>query len=44
MMDWLVLSTLFPGWSLEEIKSLSPRERKNWMDLSSSFKKATVRN
>jgi hypothetical protein len=43
MVDWVVLTNFFPGWSLEEIKSLSPRERKNWIDLSTGFRKAQVR-
>jgi hypothetical protein len=41
-MDWMVISNLFPGWSLTEIKSLSPRERKNWMDIAISFKKTIL--
>jgi hypothetical protein len=43
MMDWMVLANIFSGWSLEEIKGLSPRERQNWLDLSVSFKKAVAR-
>jgi hypothetical protein len=42
MMDWLVLSNMFPGWSLAEIKDLSPRERQNWLTLSSNFKKTMM--
>jgi hypothetical protein len=29
---WVVLSKFYPGWTLEEIKSLSPRERMNFIN------------
>jgi hypothetical protein len=34
MKSWGYLLRMYPGWGLEEVKSLSPRERKNWMELS----------
>jgi len=43
MVDWVVICNLFPGWSLEEVKGLSQRERKNWLEIATSFNKALVR-
>jgi hypothetical protein len=34
MLDYALLATAFPGWSLEELKKLSPRERKNWVEVA----------
>jgi hypothetical protein len=34
MKSWGYLLRLYPGWGLEEVKSLSPRERKNWLEMS----------
>jgi hypothetical protein len=33
MAEWLALSDRHPGWTLTEIKDLSNRERKNWIEL-----------
>jgi hypothetical protein len=32
--DWKVLTENYPGWTLNEIKDLSPRERINWLELA----------
>lgn len=32
--SWVALSKAYPGWSLEEIQSLSPRERLNYIQLA----------
>ena len=32
--SWSALSRAYPGWSLSEIKSLSPRERMNYMRMA----------
>jgi hypothetical protein len=37
MSAWLGLSKLFPGWTLEELKALSPRERLNWIEMSREY-------
>lgn len=34
MNQWQVLSETYSGWSLTEIKDLSPRERMNWIELA----------
>jgi hypothetical protein len=34
MYDWASLAIGFSGWSLTEIKDLSPRERKNWLSVA----------
>jgi hypothetical protein len=38
--EWLVLTHHFSGWTLTEIKDLSPRERKNWIALANELGKA----
>jgi hypothetical protein len=40
--EWTALTEAYSGWSLTEIKSLSPRERKNWLD-AAVFNKKLVR-
>lgn len=32
--SWVALSKAYPGWGLEEIRSLSPRERLNYIQLA----------
>lgn len=34
MFDWSNLAIAFTGWSLSEMKDLSPRERKNWLEVA----------
>jgi hypothetical protein len=34
MAEWLALSERHQGWTLTEIKELSVRERKNWLELA----------
>ena len=31
--EWQLISEVFVGWTLEEVKGLTPRERKNWIEL-----------
>jgi hypothetical protein len=33
MSSWAALAFSFPGWNLNEIKDMSPRERENWMEV-----------
>lgn len=39
MLDWSSLAYSYPGWSLAEIKTLSPRERDNWLQIASQLGK-----
>jgi hypothetical protein len=32
--EWAALTRSFKGWTLTEIKTLSPRERKNWLEVA----------
>ena len=34
MLDWGRLARIFPGWTLEDIKSLSPKDRANWFEVA----------
>jgi hypothetical protein len=34
MSDWMALSITFTGWSLNEIKELSYKERSNWLEMA----------
>lgn len=34
MAEWTALTKSFKGWTLTEIKALSPRERKNWLEVA----------
>jgi hypothetical protein len=43
LLDWAALTASYGGWSLNEIKELSPRERTNWLEISRAFGKV-VRN
>jgi hypothetical protein len=38
--EWLVLTHHYTGWTLTEIKDLSPRERTNWIALANELGKA----
>jgi hypothetical protein len=31
--QWSTISKYFTGWSLDEVKELSPRERLNWLEI-----------
>jgi hypothetical protein len=42
--EWSFLSDIHPGWSLTEIALLTPRERKNWIELAKEEGKAVKRN
>jgi hypothetical protein len=35
----MALAHSFTGWSLEEIKNLSPRERLNWLEMAREYGK-----
>jgi hypothetical protein len=39
-----VLSKEFTGWTLTEIKELSPRERKNWLEVAKEYKKVVKKS
>jgi hypothetical protein len=39
--EWALVSTAFSGWNLEEVKSLSPRERTNWLEIAKFFGKVS---
>jgi hypothetical protein len=32
--QWKLLTENYPGWTLTEIKELSPRERINWLEIA----------
>ena len=32
--EWAAISELYSGWTLSEIKDMSPRERGNWIELA----------
>jgi hypothetical protein len=34
MAEWKKLTELYKGWTLTEVKELSPRERDNWLKIS----------
>jgi len=34
MNQWSALAEVYSGWSLKEIKKLSPRERINWLEIA----------
>jgi hypothetical protein len=36
--EWAALTQSFRGWTLTEIKQLSPRERKNWLQIAKYVK------
>lgn len=33
MHGWNMVAEAFPGWTLEDIKGLSRRERTNWLEM-----------
>jgi hypothetical protein len=37
MSQWTALTVSYTGWSLEEIQRLSPRERKNWLEIAREY-------
>jgi hypothetical protein len=37
--EWALISISFTGWTLDEIKNISPRERTNWLEMASFFGK-----
>jgi len=39
MNQWKTLVDAFQGWSLSEVKSLSPRERFNWLEIGREYGK-----
>jgi hypothetical protein len=39
MRDWLALTKSFKGWTLTEIKELTPRERQNWLEVAREYGK-----
>jgi hypothetical protein len=32
--EWAALTEFYPGWTLEDIKGLSKRERNNWLEIA----------
>jgi hypothetical protein len=34
MLEWKALVMSYPGWGLTEIRELSPRDRKNWLEVA----------
>lgn len=34
MSSWAIISRWYPGWTLSEIKDLTPRERMNWAEIT----------
>jgi hypothetical protein len=34
MREWALIAQSFSGWNLTEIKELSQRERKNWLEVA----------
>jgi len=34
MSDWMALTVSFTGWTLNEIKELTPKERANWLEMA----------
>lgn len=41
VLDWSSLAHSYPGWSLAELKALSPRERENWLGIANQLGKVT---
>jgi len=37
--EWALISISFTGWTLNEIKEISPRERTNWLEMANFFGK-----
>jgi hypothetical protein len=38
MYQWGTLALAFQGWSLKELKDMSPRERTNWLEIAKAVK------
>jgi hypothetical protein len=34
MAEWVALTISYPGWSLNDIKKMSNRERNNWLEIA----------
>jgi hypothetical protein len=32
--EWAALTQMYEGWTLEDIKGLSKRERSNWLEIA----------
>jgi hypothetical protein len=43
MRDWASIALSYPGFSLSEIKEMTPIERNNWLELATEFGRV-VRN
>lgn len=41
---WLLITQAFPGWTLTEIKELTPRERINWLEMARENGKVVTKN
>jgi len=39
MTQWKTLVDAYPGWSLTEVRSLTPRERLNWLEIAREYGK-----
>jgi hypothetical protein len=39
MRQYAVIAESYPGWPLSEIQALSPRERKNWLEMAKEYGK-----
>jgi hypothetical protein len=37
--EWSMLVTTFRGWTLTEIKEMSYRDRKNWLEIANKIRK-----
>jgi hypothetical protein len=37
MAQWAALTRSYAGWTLSEIKELSPRERSNWLEIAREY-------
>jgi hypothetical protein len=37
MFEWALVSRSYPGWGYNEIKSMTYRERKNWIEMSKAY-------
>ena len=37
MFEWALISRSYPGWGYNEIKSMTYRERKNWIEMSKAY-------
>jgi hypothetical protein len=42
MAQWKTLADAYQGWSLNEIRSLSPRERLNWLEVAREYGKVVL--